>query len=99
MCSMTARGCCWAQYTITLRQEQERDALQAYLKAQNIPSAVYYRKPMHRQGAYAHLDLGDERYPVSLKLSETALSLPMHPYLSANEVERVCAAVKRFFNG
>ncbi len=43
-------------------------SLQAYLKDQGVLSAVYYRKLMHRQGAYAYLGLNDEHYPGSLKL-------------------------------
>nr|MBP7369111.1 DegT/DnrJ/EryC1/StrS aminotransferase family protein [Paludibacteraceae bacterium]MBP8967431.1 DegT/DnrJ/EryC1/StrS aminotransferase family protein [Paludibacteraceae bacterium] len=46
----------WAQYTIQLQDEKQRDGLQAYLKEQGIPTMVYYPKPMHEQTAY--LDLG-----------------------------------------
>ena len=86
----------WAQYTIKLKNRAERDGLQAYLKEQGIPSAVYYQKPMHQQGAYAHMNLKDEDFPVSTQLSETVLSLPMHPYLSRADVEKVCQAAKKY---
>ncbi len=88
----------WAQYTIKLIDRAERDGLQAYLKEQGIPSAVYYQKQMHRQGAFAHLDLKDEEFPVSCALSDTVLSLPMHPYLSRADVEKVCEATKKYLS-
>lgn len=88
----------WAQYTIKLKNRAERDGLQAFLKERGIPSAVYYQKPMHQQGAYAHMNLKDEDFPVSTELSQTVLSLPMHPYLSEGDVEQVCEAVKNYLN-
>ena len=86
----------FAQYTIRLENREQREGLQAYLKEQGIPSAVYYARPMHRQGAYRHLEANDEDYQVTLKLCDTVLSLPMHPYLSKAEVEEVCAAIRAY---
>ncbi|TPG12969.1 DegT/DnrJ/EryC1/StrS family aminotransferase [Sphingomonas koreensis] len=80
----------WAQYTI---QTENRDALRAHLQAAGIPSNVYYPRPMHLQPAYADLGSGEGSLPVSERLSRTVLSLPMHPYLSDAEIERVCDAV------
>jgi len=88
----------WAQYTIKLKNRAERDGLQAFLKERGIPSAIYYQKPMHQQSAYAHMNLKDEDFPVSTELSQTVLSLPMHPYLSEVDVEQVCEAVKDYIN-
>lgn len=86
----------WAQYTIKLKNKTERDGLHAYLNEQGIPSMVYYPTPIHRQTAYKNLDLPESDYPVADKLCETALSLPMHPYISSEEIERVCNAIKDF---
>ena len=83
----------WAQYTLTLQNRQQRDALQAALKAKDIPSMVYYPKPMHAQTAFAGLHQTD-RFPVTDRLCECVLSLPMHPYLTEEVVDEVCAAVK-----
>jgi dTDP-4-amino-4,6-dideoxygalactose transaminase len=83
----------WAQYTIQLDAGQlgGRDTVQARLKAAGVPSAVYYPRPMHRQPAYAALARGP--LPVSDELCERVLSLPMHPYLTADEVDQVCGAL------
>lgn len=83
----------WAQYTLRLESEAQRDALQASLKAQSIPSMVYYPKPMHAQTAFQNLT-SDITLLTSTKLSQTVLSLPMHPYLSEVDIQTVVDAVK-----
>lgn len=83
----------WAQYTIC---HNRRDQLAAHLKAAGIPSAVYYPCPMHMQTAYKSFGAGEGSLPVSEKLSREVLSLPMHPYLSDDEVERIVNAVCSF---
>ncbi len=85
-------GSSWAQYTIQLPSEEKRNALQAALKEAGIPSMVYYPKPMHEQTAFRHLT----SYLIphtSVKLSQTVLSLPMHPYLEAADIEHVCSVL------
>src|SRR5690606_14554935 len=77
----------WAQYTIKV---EERDAVQAHLRAAGIPTNIYYPKPMHLQPAYYEFGGGEGSLPNSEDLSRTVLSLPMHPYLSADEIDRVC---------
>lgn len=84
----------WAQYTIQLDSRQERDGLQAKLKEEGIPSMIYYPKSMHRQQAFADLSFRDEDYKNTNQLCETVLSLPMHPYLSEEEIERVVYVIK-----
>ncbi|WP_294143301.1 DegT/DnrJ/EryC1/StrS family aminotransferase [uncultured Sanguibacteroides sp.] len=86
----------WAQYTIKLNSKTERDGLQAYLKGQGIPSMVYYPSPIHRQVAYRNAGLPGSDCPVAGKLCDTVLSLPMHPYISLEEINEVCNAVKTF---
>ena len=86
----------WAQYTVKLNSKTERDGLQAYLKGQGIPSMVYYPTPMHRQKAYANLSLSESDCPVADRLCETVLSLPMHPYISSEEIDEVCDAIEAF---
>ena len=78
----------WAQYTI---QTENRDELQARLKANSIPSMVYYPRTMSRQTAFAHL--GQEPCPVADRLSQTVLSLPMHPYMTDEEIETVASLI------
>lgn len=83
----------WAQYTIQLKNKKQRDGLQAYLKEQGIPSMIYYPTPMHRQTAYKHLNYPADSNPVTQQLCDTVLSLPIHPYITQEEIERVCAAI------
>lgn len=88
----------WAQYTIKLNNETERDGLQAHLKKQGIPSMVYYPTPIHRQAAYRNLGIPESDCPVSCKLCDTVLSLPIHPYISLEEIDKVCNAIKTFLH-
>ena len=92
----------WAQYTIRLRDKSQRDALQAALKAEGIPSMVYYPKPMHLQTAFASLSFrakpqAESRNlcPVATSLCDRVLSLPMHPYLTVEQIDTVCNAIRK----
>lgn len=84
----------WAQYTIRLDNRVKRDAMQKALKEAGIPSMVYYPTPMHRQTAYRSLNYPEDSCSVSLQLCDTVLSLPMHPYLTDEEISCICHAVK-----
>lgn len=83
----------WAQYTIQLSVPSgngtfNREALQAKLKAKGIPSMVYYPKPMSQQTAFKEV----HKYtltPNAQRLADSVLSLPMHPYLTREEVRQV----------
>lgn len=88
----------WAQYTIQLDEKIDRAAIQANLKAQGIPSMVYYMKPMHEQGAFAGTDSAIADCPVTEKLCRTVLSLPIHPYLTEEDAEIVAKAIKGELN-
>lgn len=83
----------WAQYTIRLESQEERDALQTYLKGRDIPTMVYYPKPMHEQKAFD----GIKQYvecPVTEELCKTVLALPMHPYLTEENIELIVKGTK-----
>jgi dTDP-4-amino-4,6-dideoxygalactose transaminase len=84
----------WAQYTIRLKAGK-RDSLAAALKAQGIPTAIYYTKPLHRQPAYRHFPLAEGGVPVSDRLAEEVLSLPMHAYLEPPVQGRIIESVRR----
>lgn len=79
----------FAQYTIKLKNKEQRDALQAKLKENQIPSMVYYVKPMHKQDAFSELEYNDSDFEVTNRLCETVLSLPMHPYLKNEEIAAI----------
>ena len=85
----------WAQYTLRLRDKEQRDGLQAALKVEGIPSMVYYPKPMHLQTAFASVIPGLTRNLclVATSLCDRVLSLPMHPYLTDEQIDTVCSAV------
>lgn len=83
----------WAQYTIRLPKGTDRDAFAAALKAQGIPTAIYYPKSIHQQTAYRHYPVAEGGLPVSEALSADVISLPMHAYLDAATQDRIIAAV------
>ena len=83
----------WAQYTIRLRNAEQRDAVQAALKARGIPAMVYYPRPMSGQTAFQ--SLGYLRHcPTAASLCGRVLSLPMHPYLTEQDIETVCSVIQ-----
>ena len=86
----------WAQYTIRLKNEMQRDELQTALKEQGIPTMVYYPKPMHEQTAYINLGFPACDCPVTETLCKTVLSLPMHPYLTEDVIHQICNAIEEF---
>lgn len=81
----------WAQYTIQLTSKEQRDTLQSKLKAHGIPSMVYYPIPLHTQTAYRSLNVS--HCPVTVKLCEAVLSLPIHPYISDKDINAVCGVI------
>jgi dTDP-4-amino-4,6-dideoxygalactose transaminase len=89
----------WGLYSILLPQGVDRAAVQEVLKGHGVPSGIYYPKPLHHQPAYAgahaaSIAAGPPALPVSEMLCGRILSLPMHPYLTEEEVARVVAAVR-----
>ena len=91
-----AAGCSsvWAQYTIRLPKGVNRDGFAAALKAQGIPTAIYYVKSMHQQTAYRDYPVAEGGLPVSEQLSDDVISLPMHAYLDEPTQERIIRAVR-----
>lgn len=85
----------WAQYSILLENEEQRDGLQAYLKEKGIPSMVYYQKPMHLQKAFDGMECTCAGLGVTEKICKRILALPMHPYMEENELEMVAEAVRQ----
>ena len=86
----------WAQYTLQVEDKEVRAGLQAALKTLDIPTAIYYPIPMHRQTAFSYLSPEDNHCPVSDKLADTVISLPIHPYLSEMDQDMICDAVREF---
>ena len=83
-------GACsvWAQYTIRVK---DRAKLQAGLKDFGIPSRIYYPAPLPHQSAYANCP--SVAIPEAIRLCNEVVSLPMHPYLSELDQQRITDAV------
>lgn len=89
----------WGLYSVVLPAGVDRARVQDVLKSQGVPSGIYYPKPLHHQPAYAGAHAsgiagGPPPLPLSEALCERILSLPMHPYLTEDEVSRVIAAMR-----
>ncbi|MCK1332073.1 MULTISPECIES: DegT/DnrJ/EryC1/StrS family aminotransferase [unclassified Bradyrhizobium] len=84
----------WAQYTIRLPEGTDRDGFAAALKAQGVPTAIYYGKSMHQQTAYKQYPVAEGGLEGCESLSQDVISLPMHAYLTEADQERIIAAVR-----
>ena len=88
----------FAQYTIKLNNKEQRDGLKAKLKEQGIPSMIYYPKPMHKQEAFMDIELNENLFKVTNELCDIVLSLPMHPYMSEDDINWVCDTIIVYIN-
>ena len=84
----------WAQYTIRVAGGR-RDALAAALKAEGVPTAIYYPIPLHRQQAYKHYPIGKGGVAASDRLASEVISLPMHAYLDLATQDHIIDASRR----
>lgn len=89
---MAGRQSAWAQYTI---KTDKRSAVQESLAKAGIPTMIYYPKPMHLQAPYLPYGGGEGSLPVSETICHEVMSLPMHPYLSNEDVGHIAALVRR----
>jgi UDP-2-acetamido-2-deoxy-ribo-hexuluronate aminotransferase len=80
----------WAQFSI---RHPDRDRIMEQLKAEAIPSAVYYPSPLHCQTAFAHLGYASTDFPIAVNLSRNIFSLPMHPYLKETDIRQICRVI------
>ena len=81
----------WAQYTVL---SEDRDRLSRHLKTAGIPSVAYYTTPLHLQGAFQNLGHQPGDFPVAEQVAARCLSLPMSPYLSEAEQEKIIKTLK-----
>ncbi len=86
----------WAQYSIL---SDHRDAIQSALKAQGVPSGIYYPRPLHLQTAFNDLGYGEGAFPVAELAAKRVLGLPMHPYMKRSEVERIVRIIQDCLGG
>ena len=83
----------WAQYTILLESKDQRDSIQANLKAKGIPTMVYYPRGLHQQEAYHWMRIQDDEYPNTIKATNCVLSLPMHPYMDDDTQDYIIKSI------
>ncbi len=83
----------WAQYSVLAESKEHRDQLQARLKENSIPSAVYYPRALHLQTAFSNLNYKEGDFPVSEDISQKIFSLPMHPYLKKDDIKQICQII------
>ncbi len=87
----------WAQYTLQLPEYVNRSQLMTFLKDEGIPSFIYYVKPLHQQNAYKHFPTAtQDALPVSEKIANYVLSLPMHAYLTDAQQEFIIAKIRDY---
>ena len=86
----------FAQYSIRVK---DRDKVQGRLKEQGVPTAVHYPMPLHLQEAFAYLDYSESDFPVSEKISNEIMSLPMNPYVSDEEISYIAETVIQSLGG
>jgi len=85
-----------AQYTVLVRGD-ERDELIAHLNSKGIPTAIYYTSAMPMLKALESLGNKEEDYPVAVECSKKAFSLPMHAYLSDDDISKIFEAFDSFY--
>ncbi len=85
----------WAQYSILAKDENHRSVLQSRLQESGIPTAIYYPKPLHQQTAFQNLGYKAGDFPVSEQCSGRIFSLPMHPYLSADDQQEIAKVISQ----
>lgn len=82
----------YAQYTIEV---DDRERVVDALRVEGIPTAIHYPTPAHLQPAFSGLGYAKGDFPIAERASERVLSLPMHPYLKADDQDKICEALGR----
>lgn len=89
----------WAQYTILLNCEEEREYVKQHLKDAGIPTMVYYPTPLHKQIVYSEYSFNLNDLKKCEETSKICLSLPMHPYLNDNTVKSISGKLIEILEG
>ena len=82
-------------YHLYVIRHKERDIIRQHLLNNGIQSQIHYPCPVHEQKAYSRLGYS-LKLPITEKITDEILSLPMHPWLEENDVERVCDSLKKW---
>jgi len=84
-----------ALFSVTLGSHEKRNNLINKLSLKDIPTVIYYKLPIHMMNAFSYLGYSEGNFPVSEKLSQTIVSLPMHPYITDSQVDTLISELKR----
>jgi dTDP-4-amino-4,6-dideoxygalactose transaminase len=85
----------WAQFSFV---SKNRSKIMKELEINKIPHAIYYPKPLHLQEAFSKLKYKKGDFPVAEKVADTILSVPMHPYLSEEQIEFITITMESALN-
>lgn len=77
---------------------ERRDELAAFLKENEIGSSIYYPIPLHLQNCFSYLGYKKGDFPVSERISEKILALPIYPEITEEEADFVCETIKKFYS-
>ncbi len=84
----------WAQYSLLAESHEQRELLQRKLAENHVPTMVYYAKPLHRQTVNRQYTFSGDDYPAADDISERIFSIPMHPYLSTENIHHIIAIIQ-----
>ena len=88
----------WAQFCLLADTKEDRNLILKYLKEKNIPTAIYYPKPLHLQPVFSKINYKNNFLKVSEQISDRIFSIPMHPYLSDDNINKICNILIRAKN-
>ena len=88
----------YAQYSVVLEDKPSREGLGNFLQQKGIPYGIYYPVPLHRQKAFASFEDKKADLLESEKLADKIISLPLHPFLTEQDQQKVIEAVRDFFS-
>ena len=88
----------WAQFTIQLPIKYDRTKFQIKMKEKNIPTAIYYPIPLHCQKPYKNFPISSDDLENTNYLSKCVVSLPMHPYLSSENINYISETVNEIIH-
>lgn len=77
---------------------ENRDGLAEYLKSKGVATSIYYPKPLHLQKCFEYLGYKEGQFPVTEKMCEQILALPIYPELTNEEVQYICECIKEYYN-
>jgi UDP-2-acetamido-2-deoxy-ribo-hexuluronate aminotransferase len=84
----------WAQYTLMAKDDEHRTQIMEHLKNNDVPTAIYYPIPLHEQKVFNSLGYAPEAFEVSSNVAKRVFSLPMHPYLQAEDIDKICKLIE-----